>query len=109
MSIRVCFLPNFSYFTNALLFLYFTQKKICRAEPCDNWNHVSYTPSYEFRKFWGIIITAVVFVFGGGQLWRVDNYVIISTPESGKHMKGFYFKNIKSIVPIMLIDEQKKI
>ena len=107
VSICVCFLPDFSYFTNALLFLYFTHKKICRAEPCDNWNYVSYTQLYEFRKFWGIIITAVVFGFGGGQLWMVNNGVIISTPELGKHMKGFVFKEIKSLVPIMLRDEQK--
>ena len=108
VSICVCFLPNFPYFTNALLFLYFTQEKICRAEPCDNLNHVSYTQSYEFRKFWVIIITEVVFGFGGGHLWRVNNGVIISTPEWGKHMKGFGFKEIKSLVPIMLRDEQKQ-
>ena len=104
----VCvFFLIFSCFTNALLFLYFTQKKICRAESCDKWNHVSYIPSHGFGKFQGIITTAVVFGFGGGHLWRVNNEEIISTPEWRKHMKWFGFKEIKSLVPFMLIDEQK--
>ena len=38
----------------------------------------------------------------------VNNGVIISTPELGKHIKGFGFKDIKSLVPIMIRDEQKK-
>ena len=37
----------------------------------------------------------------------MNNEGIISTPEWGKHMKGFGFKEIKSLVPIMLRDEQK--
>ena len=37
----------------------------------------------------------------------MNNEGIIYTPEWGKHMKGFGFKDIKSLVSIMLRDKQK--